>query len=107
MLGGIPFDEAHGGAGARLEWERRIRHAMAGARVVIFGGAGFLGSHLAQALVHAGASVTVVDNLITGKRANLAGIPNLTFIESDICSPPRIRGRVDFVLNLASIASPV
>lgn len=106
MLGGVPFDDAHGGARARHEWDRRIRHAMSGARVVIFGGAGFLGSHLAEALVHAGASVIAVDNLITGKRANLAGIPNVTFVESDICSPPRIRGGVDFVLNLASIASP-
>lgn len=76
---------------------------------VITGVAGFLGSHLADALLAEGHSVIGVDNLCTGSLANLKQLenePRFTFLERDICAPfdP---GRVDYVFNFASPASPV
>jgi dTDP-glucose 4,6-dehydratase len=78
-------------------------------RALITGGAGFLGSHLCDALLGEGYSVVVVDNLLTGRRANLSHLQNdsrFEFIEKDICQPfdP---GRVDYVFHFASPASPV
>ena len=78
-------------------------------RALITGGAGFLGSHLCDALLGEGYSVVVVDNLLTGRRANLDHLQNdsrFEFIEKDICQPfdP---GRVDYVFHFASPASPV
>ena len=54
------------------------------ASYLVTGGAGFIGSHLAEQLVRRGHAVRVVDSLITGKRANLAHSPNLEFIEGDL-----------------------
>ena len=76
--------------------------------ILITGGAGFLGSHLADALLAEGHSVMVVDNLITGRMANiehLAGLPRFSFLKQDICEPfdP---GPFDFVYHMASPASP-
>jgi dTDP-glucose 4,6-dehydratase len=78
-------------------------------RALVTGGAGFLGSHLCDALLGEGYSVVVVDNLLTGRRANLSHLQNdsrFEFIEKDICEPfdP---GRVDYVFHFASPASPV
>jgi dTDP-glucose 4,6-dehydratase len=78
-------------------------------RALVTGGAGFLGSHLCDALLGEGYSVVVVDNLLTGRRANLSHLQNdsrFEFIEKDICQPfdP---GRVDYVFHFASPASPV
>ncbi len=77
-------------------------------RVLITGAAGFLGSHLTDRLLAQGCSVIAVDNLSTGDPANLAhlaGNPQFTFTEWDICRQfdP---GPVDYVFNLASPASP-
>jgi len=78
-------------------------------RFLITGAAGFLGSHLTDALLAHGHSVLGVDNLCTGNLANLAhltGESRFSFLNQDICQPfdP---GPVDYVLNFASPASPV
>jgi dTDP-glucose 4,6-dehydratase len=78
-------------------------------RALVTGGAGFLGSHLCDALLADGWSVVVVDNLLTGRRANIAHLANdsrFEFVEKDICQPFDV-GRVDYVFHFASPASPV
>ncbi len=82
---------------------------MSSRRAVVTGGAGFLGSHLCDALLGEGWSVVVVDNLLTGRRANLAHLsqePRFEFVEKDICEPFDV-GKVDYVFHFASPASPV
>ena len=77
-------------------------------RALITGGAGFLGSHLADALLSEGWNVVVVDNLLTGRPANLAHLsrePRFEFIEKDICQPFDV-GKVEYVFHFASPASP-
>ncbi len=78
-------------------------------RSLVTGGAGFLGSHLCDALLADGHSVVAADNLLTGRRANLAHLrnePRLEFLHQDVCQPFDC-GRVDFVFHFASPASPV
>ena len=78
-------------------------------RAVVTGGAGFLGSHLCDALLGEGWSVVAVDNLLTGRRANLDHLRNdsrFEFVEKDVCEPFEV-GRVDYVFHFASPASPV
>jgi dTDP-glucose 4,6-dehydratase len=78
-------------------------------RAVVTGGAGFLGSHLCDALLAEGWNVVVVDNLLTGRRANIAHLSSesrFEFVEKDICEPFDV-GKVDYVFHFASPASPV
>jgi dTDP-glucose 4,6-dehydratase len=77
---------------------------------VVLGGAGFLGSHLCDALLARGQAVVCVDSFLTGSRRNvehLARRPDFELIEADITEPFAIAGPVDQVLNFASPASPI
>ncbi|HEX4170608.1 MAG TPA: UDP-glucuronic acid decarboxylase family protein [Bryobacteraceae bacterium] len=79
-------------------------------RYVISGAAGFIGSHLCDRLVEAGHQVVAVDNLITGHRENIAHLeskPGFEFLQADVCEPLQVKGKVDRVFHLASLASPV
>jgi dTDP-glucose 4,6-dehydratase len=78
-------------------------------RVVITGAAGFIGSHLSEALLQRGYSVIGIDNLLTGDVANIAHLTNqdFTFIKHDVTNYIYIDGPVDFVLHWASPASPI
>jgi dTDP-glucose 4,6-dehydratase len=78
-------------------------------RVLVTGGAGFLGSHLCDALIAEGHHVVAVDNLLTGKLENLAQLknePRFQFERADVCQPFDF-GKVGFIFHLASPASPV
>jgi dTDP-glucose 4,6-dehydratase len=78
-------------------------------RAVVTGGAGFLGSHLCDALLADGWSVVAIDNMLTGRHANLAHLrhePRFELVEKDICQPFDV-GKVDYVFHFASPASPV
>jgi dTDP-glucose 4,6-dehydratase len=82
---------------------------MTGKRAVVTGGAGFLGSHLCDALLAEGWSVVAVDNLLTGRRVNLEHLrsePRFELVEHNICEPFDV-GKVDFVFHFACPASPV
>lgn len=78
-------------------------------RVLVAGGAGFLGFHLCTRLLDAGHEVVCVDNLLTGTRRNvvdLARRANFHFIERDVCDRLDVEDRLDGVYNLACAASP-
>jgi dTDP-glucose 4,6-dehydratase len=78
-------------------------------RVLVTGGAGFVGSHLCDALLAQGDSVVCADNLLTGRMANINHLrndPRFEFREQDV-SRPFDFGKVDYVFHLASPASPV
>jgi len=78
------------------------------AQYLVTGGAGFIGSHLCEELARRGETVRVVDSLITGKRANLAHVPGVEFIEGDLAdvavATRAVRG-VDYVLHQAALPS--
>ena len=78
-------------------------------RVVVTGGAGFIGSHLCECLLADGAEVVCVDNLLTGRAENLAHLtgPRFEFRRHNITTPIDVPGAVDVVLHFASAASPV
>ena len=78
---------------------------------VVAGGAGFIGSHLCDALLGLGHKVICIDNLLTGSEKNMELAkqnPNFSFMKYDIIvGPPAITGHIDYVFNLASPASPM
>lgn len=79
-------------------------------RVVITGGAGFIGSFLCERFLAAGDEVVAVDSLMTGARANIAHLlnnPRFSFVVHDITTPLEIDGPITGVLNFASPASPI
>jgi dTDP-glucose 4,6-dehydratase len=78
-------------------------------RAVITGAAGFIGSHLAEALLDEGYSVVGIDNLLTGDAANISHLANrdFLFIKHDVTNYIYIDGPVDVVLHWASPASPI
>lgn len=79
-----------------------------GVRILVAGAAGFLGSHLCDALLEKGSEVIGLDNFFTGSKRNVAhlmGNPNFEMIRHDVTDP--IRVEVDAIYNLASPASPI
>jgi nucleoside-diphosphate-sugar epimerase len=75
---------------------------------LVTGGAGFIGSHLCEALARRGHTVRVADSLITGKRSNLDHVPGVEFLEGDLADLPFARRAADgmhYVLHQAAIPS--
>jgi len=78
------------------------------ASYLVTGGAGFIGSHLAEELLRRGQRVRVVDSLITGKRRNLEPLNGVEFVEGDLADPSIAAAAVqgmDYVLHQAAIPS--
>lgn len=76
---------------------------------VVTGGAGFVGSHLCDAMIARGWKIICIDNLLTGAKENIEHLKKdsrFTFVQQDVCEPMNIRESADAVLHLASPASP-
>src|SRR6476469_10913336 len=87
---------------------RKASNAETGKRVLVTGGAGFLGSHLCERLLDEGHEVLCVDNLFTGSKQNIAHLrdhQHFEFLRHDITFPLFVE--VDEIYNLACPASPV
>jgi len=79
-------------------------------RILVTGGAGFLGSHLCEALIEGGHEVIAMDNQVTGRTENLEEVfyhDWFTFYEHDVTEFIHVAGDLDWVVHLASLASPV
>ena len=78
-------------------------------RVLVTGGAGFIGSHLCESLLAHGCEVVCMDNLLTGSTDNIAHIrdPRFLFIKHDVTNYIVLEGALDYVLHFASPASPI
>ena len=78
-------------------------------KVLVTGGAGFIGSHLCDLLLAKGHDVLCVDNLVTGNKNNIAHIESekFSFIEHNVTKPLYIEEGVDYIFHLASPASPI
>jgi len=79
-------------------------------RILVTGGAGFLGSHFCERLIAEGHTVICIDNLVTGAERNLAALrssPRFSFEARDICEPFQVTGALDEVADFASPASPI
>jgi len=76
---------------------------------VVTGGAGFIGSHLCERFLADGAAVVCVDNLVTGRRSNVAHLAGdrFEFLDQNVSDGVHVEGPVDAVLHFASPASPV
>src|SRR5215469_3777518 len=85
-----------------------------GHRILVTGGAGFVPSHLVDALINRGASVVAIDNFVTGSKENVAHLasePRFTLVEADVsdglpADEPALAERFDAIMHFASPASP-
>jgi dTDP-glucose 4,6-dehydratase len=80
------------------------------ARILVTGGAGFIGSHLCERLLGEGNEVICVDNLVTGSPDNIAALfsnPRFVFIQQDVTNFIYVKGPLDAILHFASPASPI
>jgi dTDP-glucose 4,6-dehydratase len=80
------------------------------ARILVTGGAGFIGSHLCERFLKEGHDVICVDNLLTGDRDNIAHLfayRQFTFLEQDVTNYVFVSGHLDAIMHFASPASPV
>src|SRR6185369_15087680 len=80
------------------------------ARILVTGGAGFIGSHLCERLLAEGNEVICVDNFLTGSPDNVAPLlanPRFTFIQQDVTNFIYVKGSLDAILHFASPASPI
>jgi UDP-glucuronate decarboxylase len=87
----------------------RSKYLPRGYRTIVTGGAGFIGSHLCDQLIHCGDTVVCIDNLFTGSMRNIRPLlnhPNFSFVNHDVREPLHISGQVDRIYNLACPASP-
>ena len=78
-------------------------------RILVTGGAGFIGSHLCEFLLNQGTDVVCMDNFLTGSRQNIAGLATcrrFTLVEHNVSQYIRLDGPLDWILHLASPASP-
>ena len=78
-------------------------------RVLVSGGAGFVGSHLCDRLIQEGQRVVAVDSFLTSSKRNVAHLasePRFELVEGDVTEAPRVDGTIDAILHLASPASP-
>jgi UDP-glucuronate decarboxylase len=85
----------------------RQRHGLSKRRILITGGAGFIGSHLCERMVREGHDVICLDNYFTGSKTNVAhllGYPNFELLRFDVRAP--LRMEIDEIYNLACPASP-
>jgi UDP-glucuronate decarboxylase len=98
----------HPGAPGNHEADMKIQREFGPRRILVTGGAGFIGSHLCQRLIDQGDEVLCVDNLYTGVRANVAALldhPRFELMRHDVTFP--LYAEVDAIYNLACPASPV
>jgi UDP-glucuronate decarboxylase len=89
--------------------QTRINASRRSPTVLVAGGAGFIGSHLCDALLQRGHTVICLDNLFTGRIDNIRPLlnhPNFRFIEHDVRDPVEIEGDIDRIYSLACPASP-
>ncbi|MBU0546385.1 SDR family oxidoreductase [Patescibacteria group bacterium] len=81
-----------------------------GKKILVTGGAGFIGSHLCEKLLSFGAQIFCVDNLFTGSEENISSFlsnPNFRFIKHDIVDPLFVDEKIEQIYNLACPASPI
>ncbi|MEZ5050322.1 MAG: NAD-dependent epimerase/dehydratase family protein [Saprospiraceae bacterium] len=79
-------------------------------RVLITGGAGFIGSHLCDRFINEGYRVVAIDNLITGNLENIAHLfplEEFEFYNHDVSKFVHVPGNIDYILHFASPASPI
>jgi len=79
-------------------------------RVLITGGAGFIGSHLSDLFLDKGYRVVCMDNLITGKMANIRHLlkdKNFEFVKRNVSEYISVKGKIEYILHFASPASPI